>query len=208
MPRSVYSTKSTIESRRWSPSYGSWLFLSSILGLVAAFELTMDKIQSLVSPGTSASCDFSVLVQCTANLNSAQGAVFGFPNPIIGLVAWPFVLATAVLILLEVSLPKFWWYGFLAGMTFAVIFVTWLQYQSIMVLGTLCPWCIATWFAVIPAFIATVVHIGELGLFSKKLSTIFSRIRAYIPLISILWLFGIAAGAQLRLDWVASIVIN
>lgn len=181
--------------------YAGWLLLAGALGLLAAFSLTMEKINGLTHPDSGASCDFSLLVQCSANLNSQAGAIFGFPNPLLGLMAWPFVLATGVLVLFSVKLPKVWWYGFFLGVTGALIFVSWLQYQSIMVLGTLCPWCMVTWFAVIPTWWATFTHMGSLGLWSKKSIDFFRDFRMYVPVISLVWFGAIALWAQLRLDW-------
>lgn len=185
--------------------YGVWLSLAGLLGLLAAFVLTIEKIHSITNPDEGASCDFSVVVQCSANLSSAAGAVFGFPNPLLGLMAWPFVLATAALVLFAVKLPKFWWYGFFTGVTGALIFVTWLQFQSIMILGTLCPWCMVTWFAVIPTWLATLAHMGSLGLWSTKAVKFFQGLKAYVPVISLVWFAAIAFWAQLRLDWISTL---
>lgn len=193
--------KDALRPRQWF--YGIWLLVAGALGLVAAFVLTLEKIHSLEHPGLGASCDFSLLVQCSANLNSSAGSLFGFPNPLIGLVAWPLVLAMAVLVLSRAKLPKFWNYGFLAGVTGALAFVTWLQYQSIMILGTLCPWCLVTWFAVIPTFLATLSHVGAQGLFSARLARFFKGLSAYVPMLAILWFAAIALWAQLRLDWIS-----
>lgn len=199
------SDKTIAERSQRNLFYGIWLFIAGCLGLFAAFELTLEKFKSYVSPEEGASCDFSVIVQCSANLASDQGAVFGFPNPVLGLIMWPFVLASAVLVLFAVKLPKFWWYGFFAGVTFALGFVTWLQYQSIMVLGTLCPWCMVTWIAVIPTWLATTTHLGSLGLWGGKAANFFSGLKAYVPVLSILWFAAIALWAQLRLDWIATL---
>src|SRR5690606_24334650 len=43
-----------------------WLVIAGAVGWWAAFQLTLEKFHALEYPGTSASCDFSVLVQCTA----------------------------------------------------------------------------------------------------------------------------------------------
>lgn len=185
--------------------YGIWLSVAGLLGLLAAFVLTLEKIKSLTQPDEAASCDFSVIVQCSANLSSSAGSLFGFPNPIIGLMAWPFVLATAILLIFSARIPKIWWYGFFAGVTGALIFVTWLQYQSIMILGTLCPWCMVTWIAVIPTWLATLAHTGSLGLWSSKASKFFQALKPYVPLIALLWFVAIALWAQLRLDWIATL---
>jgi uncharacterized membrane protein len=185
--------------------YGIWLSVAGLLGLLAAFVLTLEKFKSITNPDEGASCDFSVIVQCSANLSSAAGSVFGFPNPLIGLMAWPMVLATALLVIFSVRIPKFWWYGFFTGVTGALIFVTWLQFQSIMILGTLCPWCMVTWFAVIPTWLATLAHTGSLGLWSSKAANFFQSLKAYVPVISLVWFAAIAIWAQLRLDWIATL---
>ncbi len=185
--------------------YGIWLFTAGFLGLLSAFALTLEKIYSLTNPNERVSCDFSVLVQCSANLSSAAGSVFGFPNPLIGLMSWPMVIATAFLVIFSVRIPKIWWYGFFVGVTGALIFVTWLQFQSIMVLGTLCPWCMVTWFAVVPTWWATLAHIGSLGLWSSKVFNFFENLKTYVPVISLLWFIAIALWAQMRLDWISAL---
>lgn len=196
-----HQERDSLRPRRWY--YGLWLLIAGTLGLVAAFALTLEKIHSLENPGLGASCDFSLLVQCSANLNSSAGSVFGFPNPIIGLIAWPLVIAMGVLVLSRTKLSHFWNYGFLAGVTGATVFVTWLQYQSIMILGTLCPWCLVTWFAVIPTFLATLTHMGSQGLFGRKLTAISRALKPYVPMLALLWFAAIALWAQVRLDWIS-----
>ena len=65
------------------------LILAGVVGWIAAFALTIEKFHALMNPDAGgASCDFSIVVQCTANLDSWQGSVFGFPNPILGLTGW------------------------------------------------------------------------------------------------------------------------
>ena len=66
-----------------------WLVIAGVIGWIAAFALTIEKFHALANPDAGpASCDFSPLVQCTKNLDSWQGSVFGFPNPILGLTGW------------------------------------------------------------------------------------------------------------------------
>jgi len=58
-----------------------FLIIAGGIGLAAAFALTIDKFTMLEDPTAQLSCNFSVLVGCSTNLGSWQGAVFGFPNP-------------------------------------------------------------------------------------------------------------------------------
>ena len=76
-----------------------WLIIAGAIGWFAAYSLTIERMHLLADPNAIAGCDFSVLVQCTANLESWQGSVFGFPNPILGLSGWmaPIVVGAALL---------------------------------------------------------------------------------------------------------------
>jgi hypothetical protein len=58
-----------------------WLVIAGVIGWIAAFALTLEKFDKATGSTAPASCDFSVVVQCSANLDSAQGSVFGFPTP-------------------------------------------------------------------------------------------------------------------------------
>ena len=65
------------------------LIVGGVLGLIAAFALTMDKFQLLEHPSSSLTCNINSGLQCGKNLESAQGSVFGFPNPLLGLMSSP-----------------------------------------------------------------------------------------------------------------------
>ena len=56
------------------------LLVTGAIGLMASLALTLDKITLLEKPDAQLTCNFSVLIGCSTNLNSAQGAVFGFPT--------------------------------------------------------------------------------------------------------------------------------
>ncbi|AWB86652.1 vitamin K epoxide reductase family protein [Mycetocola zhujimingii] len=135
-----------------------FLILAGIIGEIAAFALTVEKIHTLSSPGESLSCDFSVLVQCGANLESWQGSVFGFPNPLLGLAGWAAPIAVGISILAGARFARWYWALFNLGLAGALAFVIWLISQSIFVLGTLCPWCMVTWSVTIPAFLAVTLY--------------------------------------------------
>lgn len=172
------------------------------IGLLAAFALTLEKIHLLEVPGSVPSCDFSLLVQCGANLNSAQGSLFGFPNPVIGLMAWPVVITIGVALIGGVRFPRWFWLGFNAGVVLALCFVIWLIGTSIFALATLCPWCMVTWAVTIPLFwIITLENLrsGRIpaGAAVRRLA---DSAYGWIPLITLLCYLIVAVIAQLRLD--------
>ena len=75
---------------------------------------------------------------------TAQASVFGFPNSMIGMVAFTVVLVTGVLALARVTLPRWYWAGLAVGTVLGTAFVHWLIFQSLYRIGALCPtawWC-------------------------------------------------------------------
>lgn len=182
-----------------------WLIVAGIVGWVAAFALTIEKFHAYQNPGEAAGCDFSIVVQCTENLNSPQGSVFGFPNPIIGLTAWMAPIVVGFAILAGARFARWFWLLFWAGFAFAFGFVLWLISQSIFVLGTLCPWCMVTWSVTFPSFYAVTVHLLRSGIapIGAKGQRVADSLMAWVPLMAILTYAIVALVAQLRLDWIS-----
>ncbi|GAA4056390.1 vitamin K epoxide reductase family protein [Agromyces indicus] len=135
-----------------------FLVVAGALGLLAAFELTLEKILTLSDPDYVPACNVGVLVGCSVNLGSDQGALFGFPNPLIGLMAWPVVITTGVALLAGARFARWYWIGLNVGVTGALAFVIWLIAQSIYVLDVLCPWCMLTWAVTIPVFLVVTLR--------------------------------------------------
>lgn len=187
------------ESRSERPTVlAVWLVIAGVIGWWAAFSLTMERLHLLADPDATAACDVSLLVQCTANLKSAQGSVFGFPNPILGLTGWVAPIVVGVAILAGARFARWFWWCFWAGTAFAFGFVLWLIGQSVFTLGTLCPWCMVTWAVTIPTFYAVTVQ-------TLRVSGIHwaHRLAPWVPLASFVTYAIIALIAQLNLNWLA-----
>lgn len=185
--------------------FAALLVVLGITGWIAAFALTLDKFAALTDPSTGLGCDFSILVQCSANLDSPQGAVFGFPNPLIGVAAWIAPIVVGVGLLAGARFDRWFWAVFNLGFVLALGFVIWLITQSVFLLGTLCPWCMLTWAVVIPAFwLVTLRNLRE-GVFPVPASVRRFAGAAYgwIPFITLLCYLAIVVIAQLRLDVLA-----
>lgn len=189
------------------PVLAVWLVIAGAIGWWAAFSLTMERFHLLADPDAVASCDFSVLVQCTANLESAQGSVFGFPNPILGLTGWVAPIVVGVALLAGARFARWFWALFWLGMLFAFGFVCWLIGQSIFVLGTLCPWCMVTWVVTIPTFYAVTLHVLRDGVvpIGAGVRRVAASLMAWVPLMAFLSYTVIAVMAEVRLDVLASL---
>lgn len=196
----------TISPRR-PTVFAVWLMIAGAIGWWAAFSLTMEKFHQLTDQGAPASCDFSVLVQCSANLQSWQGSVFGFPNPIIGLACWIAPIVVGAALLAGARFARWFWVLFWVGMLGAFVFVCWLIGQSIFVLGTLCPWCMVTWSVTIPSFYVVTLHLLRTGVvpLGERVRAAAQSLIAWVPLLTLASYVVIAVLAQLRLDVLSQI---
>ncbi|MGK3952770.1 vitamin K epoxide reductase family protein [Microbacterium sp. I2] len=179
-----------------------WLVIAGVIGWWAAFTLTMERLHKLEDPNAIASCDFNSLVQCSANLESWQGSVFGFPNPLLGVAGWVAPIVVGMALLARARFARWFWLLFELGMLFAFGFVCWLIVQSLFVLGTLCPWCVVTWVVTIPTFYAVTLHVLRAGLLPAPTAVrrAADRLMGWVPLITVVSYAIIAILAQLQLD--------
>ncbi|MEE4542911.1 vitamin K epoxide reductase family protein [Streptomyces sp. V4-01] len=141
----------------------TWLLLiCGALGLVASFVITDDKfklLQAKVEGRTyTPACSLNPVISCGNVMESSQAHVFGFQNPIIGLVAYAVVICLAVGMLAGARYERWFWYGLQAGGLFGVVFITWLQYQTIYHIHAICLWCSLAWVVTILIFWYTAVH--------------------------------------------------
>lgn len=178
------------------------LVIVGVVGFIAAFALTLDKLANLTDPDATLTCDFSVIVQCGANLSSAQGSVFGFPNPLIGIAGFTAVTAVGVGVLAGGRFARWFWLLFNLGVFGAFVFIVWLIGQSIFVLGTLCPWCMVVWAVTIPLFLAVTLHNAASGFIPlpARLRGAARRAHGWVPLITVVCYIAVAVIAQVRLD--------
>ena len=160
-----------------------WLLLfSGIIGLFAAFTLTQDKIAILSDPSYVPSCNINPVLSCGSVIVTDQASIFGFPNPIIGLISYSVVITLAVLLISRVVLPNWVWLGLNLGALGGLAFVVWLVFQSLYVIDALCPWCMVAWVGTILIFWITTAENANAGRFTRSgtpgfVSDIFSSLR-------------------------------
>lgn len=201
-PRVIQTTKT---SRPLALAY--FLIIAGVIGLYSSFELTVAKFDTLLNPDSNLGCDFSVLVQCGKNLNAWQGSVFGFPNPLLGLVGFMAPLVVGAGILAGARFAKWFWVTFNVGIVGAFAFVCWLIYQSIFSLHTLCPWCMVVWSVTIPLFWAVTLYNLSAGNITvpSRAKKFFSAAYGWVPLLTLVSYLVVALIAQLKLDVIYSL---
>ncbi|WP_019070721.1 vitamin K epoxide reductase family protein [Streptomyces hokutonensis] len=144
-------------------SAGALLAVSAGLGLLASWVITIDefKIYEARAAGRTFTpgCSLNPVVSCGNIMESAQAHVFGFPNPLIGLVCFAVVLTLGVGMIAGVRYPAWIWAGLGCGAVFGVAFCSWLQFQSLYRIGSLCLWCCLVWTVTILDFSCIVVQL-------------------------------------------------
>ena len=180
-----------------------FLIIAGAIGFAAAFALTLDKFTMLQDPTAQLSCNFSVLVGCSTNLGSWQGAVFGFPNPLIGVAAWSVVITIGAAILAGARFARWFWLGLNVGVAGALAFVIWLMGQSFFVLDVLCPWCMVTWTVTIPVFLAVTLYNLKTGIIpgSARVRRMAAGAYSWIFVITIACYLIAATIAQIQMDF-------
>lgn len=128
------------------------------IGLAAAFTLLVEKISLLEDPDYVPSCSINPILSCGSIMRTEQAEVFGFPNPTIGVAGFSIVVTVGMALLSGAVFRRWFWLGLQAGVTFGVLFVHWLIFQSLYRIDALCPYCMVVWAVTIPLFWYTTLH--------------------------------------------------
>lgn len=139
------------------------LTAAGALGLTSSVVLTIEKFAVLTDPGYRPSCSINPVISCGSIMTSWQAELFGFPNPLLGLVGFAVVLTLGVLVLSGVVLPRWYVSAVFVGLSAAVAFVHWLIFQSLYRIEALCPYCMVVWLATVLAWWYTVLHLETAG---------------------------------------------
>ncbi|WP_420370303.1 vitamin K epoxide reductase family protein [Curtobacterium sp. L1-20] len=132
---------------------GVFLLITGLVGLYGSFSLVLDEFAKYADPKKVLSCDLNPFISCSDVMASWQGHLFGFPNPLLGVMGFVAPIAVAVMLLAGFRNGSRWfWIAFNAGVFLAWVFVTWLFTQTVWFIGALCPWCMLVWSMTIPMF--------------------------------------------------------
>ena len=144
----------------YTPERGyAWILLiTGVVGWLASAVLVLERLRVYADANYITSCDISPWVSCGTVFQTWQASIFGFPNPLIGIVAFAVVITTAVALLAGASFKRWYWMGLQAGVTLGMVFVVWLWSQALFDIYVLCLYCIVVWTAMIPMFVFTTIR--------------------------------------------------
>lgn len=131
----------------------AWLVvLTGAAGLLASWVITLDEFELLRNPDFVPGCSLNPVISCGNIMKSAQASVFGFPNPMLGLVAYGIVCCAGMSLLAGGRFGRWYWLALNTGALLGVVFVSWLQFESLYRIDALCLWCCLAWVATIVLF--------------------------------------------------------
>jgi uncharacterized membrane protein len=165
-----------------------WVLIAGILGEIASFVLSVEKIRQLESPSYVPSCSINPVLSCGSVMMTEQASVFGFPNPLLGIAAFAVVIVTGALALRGVRLPKWYWSGLAAGTLLGVVFIHWLIFQTLYRIGAVCPYCTVVWVVTM----ALLVVVASIALRPLAGNAIFAMLYQWRWPLYALWVTAIA----------------
>lgn len=118
------------------------MLVAATASLIAAFTLSVDAITLAANPTGALGCDVNAILSCGTVGTSWQASAFGFPNAFLGLIFESMAITMALMGLSGVKLPRWLAVAEQLIYLFALGFAIWLFYQSMFVIGALCPWCL------------------------------------------------------------------
>lgn len=125
------------------------LLIGAIVGLIASFTLTIEHIELLKDPNRELSCSIDPVLACGPIMHSKEATVFGFPNPLIGLIMFGAQATIAVVMLAGAKMKSWFWKLYLAGILGGLAFAMWLMWHSLYVIGAICIYCLMVWIVMI-----------------------------------------------------------
>jgi uncharacterized membrane protein len=162
-----------------SRGFAVLLILAGFAGWLASFLLTLDRFKVAANPTDKLACDVASFISCKSVMLSEQAALFGFPNPLIGIATFVAPIVVGFAILAGARFANWFWQLFFAGHALALVFVLWLFNAAVFEIGSLCPYCMVAWAAVIPLFWQLLTHGAREGYLPVPAKTINFFFKAY-----------------------------
>lgn len=139
---------------------------ASVVGMVASFWQLLEKLALLKNHDVALSCNLNSIFSCSSVLNAPQSSVFGFPNPIIGLIIFTFFLTVAIFGLTGTKIIKKFAYSVQGLALFMLGFTLWLFYMNTYSSKAICIFCLFNGTAVVVINALMLKHNAQ---FSQKL---------------------------------------
>ncbi|MDP9801688.1 putative membrane protein [Arcanobacterium wilhelmae] len=141
--------------------------VSSLIGFAASLGLILSEKEKLTNPDAALACDINPLVGCSKWIGQWQNEVFfGISNSVLGFAFFSGMIAIGLVLLTRSTISRLVWQAISLATTAGIVWVCWFAYMSFFKEGSLCPYCVVTWFATIPLWVTVAgasLHAGHWG---------------------------------------------
>lgn len=125
-----------------------------VIGFYASLMLIMSEKEKMANPDAILLCDVNPLISCGKWIGTWQNEVFfGISNSVLGLAFFAGMTAIGLVLLAKGTFDKWLWMAITGATGAGILWIFWFGYQSYVVEGSLCPYCVVTWIVTIPLFI-------------------------------------------------------
>lgn len=142
----------------WEQNLPTILTIASIVGLVASFVLTYDKIHVLQDTSYQPACNLNPVISCGSVMGTSQAMVFGVPNTLFGLIAFSMLATFSFMLLGGTVFKRRIWLAAQVMAGIGVIFVHYLTFVSVFQIHAICPWCFSVWMVTIATFFGITIR--------------------------------------------------
>ncbi len=114
----------------------------AVIGMIAAFWQTLEKLTLLKNKDAILSCNLDSAFSCSNVLNAPQSSVFGFPNSIMCLVLFTIFFSIGLVGLCGGQISKRLRLAIQGLSLFTLGFGLWFLFQSTYRIGAICIFCL------------------------------------------------------------------
>jgi uncharacterized membrane protein len=140
MAKELKKPRDESRSKKW---VAGLIIIFGSIGLLASFVLSVDAYMVVKNPDAALACNINAILNCLEVMKTPQSAIlWGIPNSFFGMATFPVLITIGVMMTIDARLPK--WFktcmqlGVLVGLAAAWV----MFFDSLYVIGALCPWCL------------------------------------------------------------------
>ena len=163
------------------------IIVSGFIGLISSFMLAVETVEYIKDPTKTLACNINPIVSCSSVIDTPQGQIFGFMNPLLGVVAFSMLIVFGFAIFYKTKFPKWIWLSAQFVSLLGILFVHWLIFSSIYVLGSLCPYCMVVWLVTMPIAIYITLANAKSGMLGKSSNIIGHFLSKFHITILLVW---------------------
>lgn len=137
--------------------------VASIIGLLASFVLTYDKIHYLKNPSYVPSCNINPIISCGSVMKTQQADLLGVPNTLFGIAGFSTLLILGLVTVSGSKIHKRLWQLVNIVVAIGFSFFIYLFFEGVYRIHAICPYCFAVWLVMPPVLLYTTLYNLQAG---------------------------------------------